>query len=485
MYLACSSAYEWMNNYVRSRFSSYWTNKQEVELEAKGSLSRHRERAGGAKSTRERFEKDREFAPVKDAEFDRGDRGEFREKRVKFKTYVFYDIQDLGDNRPAGLLMIHPTTGQKVPARNQEAFDALASEGFKPDSSTILNAPSISIDLDTWRNNHLLRGAVKGLHFIRVKKGETNYRLPEAHKEELVKFFGEGMSRASPAVKSLFLLGTSPSKGKFTGQADREFRDMVDDGVINLESNIQEIVDKRCPHALAGKKCGDGCIRCANAPLTPSVKLEGIVGPVKRTPDIDNVYKIIVRNPDRNTGWEKVGTCFGAPLGLMTARHVFYGDTSDLLLPLRDFKVETQDGRKFEIEPMSLVTPSNEQLNPGQIGDFCRFQCTDKVFMKEVSEHRAAFRVLHGSGVRLLHYPPDSQKPLLVSGNLERKDLDTGMGVYDINTWESDSGAPIYSDDGHVVGLHHGYHKGLMKNVFLLMYPDQLVAWFVQSQPLN
>jgi hypothetical protein len=169
----------------------------------------------------------------------------------------------------------------------------------------------------------------------------------------------------------------------------------------------------------------------------------------------------------------------------MTARHVFYGDTSDLLLPLRDFKVETQDGRRYEIEPMSLITPSTEQLNPGQIGDFCRFQCVDKAFMKEVNDHRAAFRVLHGTGLRLLHYPPDSSKPILVAGNLDRKDLDTGMGIYDINTWESDSGAPIYSDDGHVVGLHHGYHKGLMKNVFLLMYPDQLVAWFVQSQPLN
>jgi hypothetical protein len=261
---------------------------------------------------------------------------------------------------------------------------------------------------------------------------------------------------------------------------------MIHDGVINLESNVQSVVDKRCPHALAGKKCGEGCIRCAQStgPVA-GVKYEGIVGPVKRTPDQDNVYKIMLRSSDAQGGWEKVGSCLGAPLGLLTARHVFYGDTSDLVAPLKDFRVETWDGRKFEIEPMSLITPTKEQLVAGQSNDFCRFQCLDKTFMREVNDHRAAFRTLHGSGLRLLHYPPDSTRPVLASGKLVRKNADTGVCVYDINTWPSDSGAPVYSDDGHVVGIHQGFHVGLNMNAFILIYPDQLVTWFVQSQPLN
>jgi len=124
-------------------------------------------------------------------------------------------------------------------------------------------------------------------------------------------------------------------------------------------------------------------------------------------------------------------------------------------------------------------------LSSGQCGDFCRFQCVDKEFMKEVNAHRAAFRVLHGTGLRLLHYPPDSHKPTLASGSIYRKNTDSGICTYDINTWPSDSGAPVYSDDGHVVGLHQGYHVGVKKNAFVLIYPDQLVSWFVQSQPLN
>jgi hypothetical protein len=284
----------------------------------------------------------------------------------------------------------------------------------------------------------------------------------------------------------LYLLASSPSGKDPTPQERYRFHEMSHDGVINLESNVQSIMDKRCPHAIADKKCGEGCIRCAES-VDPvgSVKYEGVVGPLKRTPDQDNVYKIMLRAYGPAGGWEKVGTCFGAPLGLLTARHVFYGDTSDLISPLKEFRVETWDGRRFEIEPMSLITPTREQLVSGQSGDFCRFQCSDKDFMREVNVHRAAFRVLHGTGLRLLHFPPDSTKPVLAGGKLVRKNVDTGVCLYDINTWPSDSGAPIYSDDGHVVGLHQGYHVGLDKNAFVLIYPDQLVTWFVQSQPLN
>jgi hypothetical protein len=485
MYLACSSAYVWMSGFVRRKFSQYWTSKEEIKLEAKGSLSRHRAKAGGAKSEKNRFEKDQQLALVKDAEFDRGDRGEFREKLVKFKNYVFYDIQDLGENRPTGLLMIHPVTGQKMAARNQEAFDALAADGFKPDSSTI-NAPTISIDLDAWRADPTLREAVKVMHFVKVNKGKCAARLSDYQKVAIQKQLGGDVQRASPAVKALYLLATSPSEKAPTSQERQRFFEMREDGVINLESNVQMVFNKSCPHALAGKKCGEGCIRCAQStdPVA-GVKFEGVVGPLKRTPDQDNVYKIMLRDYDASGGWEKVGTCFGAPLGLLTARHVFYGDTSDLLAPLKEFRVETWDGRRFEIEPMSLITPTREQLVSGQSGDFCRFQCLDKAFMKEVNDHRAAFRVLHGTGLRLLHFPPDSVRPVLATGKLVRKDTDTGVCIYDINTWASDSGSPIYSDDGHVVGLHQGYHVGLDKNAFVLIYPDQLVTWFVQSQPLN
>lgn len=425
------------------------------------------------------------MAPLKDAEFDRGDRGEFREQRVKFKNYVFYDIQDLGENRPSGLLMIHPTTGQKVPAVNQEAFDALAAEGFKPDSSYI-KAPTVSIDLDVWRANPKLQQALKVMHFVRVTGGKCAMRLTTPQLGEVQQVLGIGCSRASPAVRALFAMATSPTEKTPGSQEKMKFHEMIHDGVINLESNVQSIMDKRCPHALAGKKCGDGCIRCAQtAEVVADIKYEGIVGPLKRTPDQDNVYKIMLRNSDSQEGWEKVGTCFGAPLGLLTARHVFYGDTSDLVAPLKDFRVQTWDGRRFEIEPMSLITPTNEQLAPGQSCDFCRLQCLDKEFMKEVHSHRAAFRTLRGSGLRLLHFPADSVRPVLVSGKLVRKNNGTGVGIYDINTWPSDSGSPIYSDDGHVVGVHQGYHTGLDKNAFIFIYPDQLVTWFVQSQPLN
>jgi hypothetical protein len=340
--------------------------------------------------------------------------------------------------------------------------------------------------LAVWRADPVLQSAVKVLHFVRVNKGKCAMRLNESQKVALQKQLGGDVQRASPAVKALYLLASSPSEKAPGPQEKLRFHEMIHDGVVNLESNIQSVIDKRCPHALAGKKCGEGCIRCAQtADPISGIVFEGIVGPLKRTPDQDNVYKLVFRNPAFQGGWEKVGSCFGAPLGLMTARHVFYGDTSDLLAPLREFRVETWDGRKFEIEPMSLITPTNEQLSPGQSGDFCRFQCLDKGFMKEVNGHRAAFRILHGSGLRLLHFPPDSVRPVLASGKVIRLDKVTCICSYDINTWPSDSGAPVYSDDGHVVGIHRGWVKGTVKNVFTLIYPDQLVSWFVQSQPLN
>jgi hypothetical protein len=488
VWIACAAAYGWVTDFVSSKFGYVWRKPEVVEHEAKGSLSRHREKAAGSKAARVKFEPDAQRSVNFDREFDARDRDFSSSLVPKMKNYVFYDITSLDKQMSTakGLPMLHPDTRQTVFARNRESFDALVNDGFTPDTASIPSVPGIKISLEEWRANPKIQGAVKKVHWIWLNEGRSNMRLTDAEEKLLT----QHQDSYEPYERTPWLalkLATSPAKDTVTPGELKRYREFLADGVINTESNVQTLVDKRCPHVLAGKKCGVGCIRCSRSLDLdkPTVSLEGVVGPVQRTPDLLGVYRVMMRDPVKG-GWEKIGTCFGAPLGLMTARHVFYGDTSDLLMNVKDLRVECPDGRRFEIEPSSIITPSKEQLTSGHVGDFCRFQCLDKAFMMEVNSHRAAFRVLReDSDVRIMHFPPDSNLPILVSSRVFRKDLVTGRCLYKANTYPTDSGSPIFSDDGHVVGIHNGTLKDGSYNVFLLIYPDQLVTWFVQTQPLN
>jgi len=59
------------------------------------------------------------------------------------------------------------------------------------------------------------------------------------------------------------------------------------------------------------------------------------------------------------------------------------------------------------------------------------------------------------------------------------------MCRYTCNTLPSDSGSPVFDMHGHCIGVHRGYIGSAKENVFVLIYPQGLVSWFVQSEPKN
>jgi hypothetical protein len=347
-------------------------------------------------------------------------------------------------------------------------------------------------------------------------KKQTSIKLSDVEVRSLKTHFGEKLEKCSAPVRSIIAVSL-PSGVKRVQREVEEFRDFVKEGVdavfgeeiqglrpesshevrketvkpvvafseVQRESNVQSLDDRRCPHALAGKKCGSGCVRCAQSEeaLKPSsVRPEAILKPEDRSVDLDGIYKILIRI---DGSWQKHGTCFGGPMGIYSARHVFYGDMSDLLTEIDNFRVETREGKRYAIDARTLKTPSTQQLAPGQVADFCVFRTIDPEFNKFVNEHRCYFRTYAGGEVRLMHWKDDSVYPVVESGKVHRRDDSTGMCRYDCNTRPSDSGSPVFSSSGHCIGVHHGWNSVASQNVFLLFYPGRIVSWFVQAEPLN
>jgi hypothetical protein len=105
----------------------------------------------------------------------------------------------------------------------------------------------------------------------------------------------------------------------------------------------------------------------------------------------------------------------------------------------------------------------------------------------EAQSRRVAFRNWSGDSkeVRNLRFVAGVADPVFSSGEVTVSDRQTGMCRYTCNSLPSDSGCPVFDLHGHCIGIHRGYIGSAGENVFILVYPQGLVSWFVQSEPKN
>jgi hypothetical protein len=256
---------------------------------------------------------------------------------------------------------------------------------------------------------------------------------------------------------------------------------------LKFESNVQVLVDQRCAYEVNGMKCRQkDCVRVhKTSSMEEKVELEALLHPEPRPVDPKILFKIVVRQSDG--GFVKHGTCFSGPYGFYSARHVFYGTTSDLIRPLGDFYLLDHENMRHAIDPHTLCAPRDEQLNPGQCSDFVKFRTVDTSFNVECQQCRVSFRNWNGEdrNVRNLRYVSGFEFPVISDGKVTVVDRRTGMCRYTCNSVESDSGCPVFDSFGHCVGIHRGYIGTVHENVFVLVYPESLVSWFVQCEPKN
>jgi hypothetical protein len=75
--------------------------------------------------------------------------------------------------------------------------------------------------------------------------------------------------------------------------------------------------------------------------------------------------------------------------------------------------------------------------------------------------------------------------PVTEFGELKRANLTSGICDTNLNTVKRDSGAPVFDDEGHCIGIHKGVREDGSANVFVLLFPNRANPWFVQAEPLN
>jgi len=318
--------------------------------------------------------------------------------------------------------------------------------------------------------------------------------------------------QAPPAVKAVYL--------KLSGNALRDlkpsrleiedFKDFMEDlttnasALVEEESNVQQLVDSRCPNEANGRPCRNvGCDRHGGKTVVldeASISDEGIIGPLMIPINHYVVHKIQFR-ADNGDWVERGGTCFSGPLGLYTAKHVLINiATNELHAPLDRIRIvrylpSVQDcsvvltPEYHKIDPLTIVFPRQEQMAPGQSVDFLRFRCVDKDFMKFCANNRVHFGDLDDEEtkeIRVLRFDAGSSTPSEVYGQIEEINWSSGEVAYSkANTMPGDSGAPIFNERGRCIGIHKGKGKDAPRNYFLLFYPKKLVAWFCQSESKN
>jgi hypothetical protein len=281
-------------------------------------------------------------------------------------------------------------------------------------------------------------------------------------------------------------LPSEPSKGEQRMFGEFNIGDLVVDE-LKFESNVQVLVDQRCAYEVNGMKCRQkDCVRIhKTSNMEEKIELEALLHPEPRPINPKVLFKIVVRLPDGS--FVKHGTCLSGTYGFYSARHVFYGTTSDLIRPLSDFFLLDHEGLRHAIDPRTLCAPRDEQLNPGQCSDFIKFRTVDVAFNVKCQQTRVSFRNWNGEDreVRNLRYVDGFEFPVVSDGRVTVIDRKTGMCRYTCNSVESDSGCPVFDSHGHCIGIHRGYIGTVNENVFILVYPESLVSWFVQTEPKN
>lgn len=432
------------------------------------------------------------------------------------KEFVFYNIEDILKRLEKGVElggqgcpMRHPGTNQLQYAKSKSEFQKLYADGWRPMTGT-MGLPTLRIPLETFRNNPELQNAMKKLLWG-YRHHDTKISLTPKDEKVLLRYYGDenkpslGLIQAPPIVKATYQRLQANIGGPKVGVREFEdFKDFLEDSTTNAsalveeESNVQQLVDNRCPNEANGRPCRNvGCDRHGGKLV---INDEGIIGPVMIPVNHYVVHKIQFR--DNNGNWvERGGTCFSGPLGLYTAKHVLIDvATNELHAPLDRVRVvryvpSVQDctviltPEYHKIDPLTIVFPREEQMAPGQSIDFLRFRCVDKEFMKFCANNRVHFGDLdeeETKEIRVLRFDANSSTSVEVYGQIEEINWNSGEVSYSkANTLPGDSGAPVFNERGRCIGIHKGKGKDVPRNYFLLFYPKKLVAWFCQSEPKN
>jgi len=530
VYLACTASYERVSEWLKQKWKSYSPiNMADVENEGRGMKHRHVAKAEGTGKFKERHVPDEIYRRVRTDEEKEPNLDDVRlfEPSLKKKNYIFYDIQSIEEQIAAGGVVMVNSKNQKLTATTKKEYERLLSSGYRVFSESLQANDGLKVPLSEYRDRKKEYDELfKIIHWASLAKSK-GVQTRMSLRPELIDLFeskvegGRAKSTIKPIVELLrsnFKNNIIPSQlekesfnewfhgevssgevleskiqGAFADLRER-FRKWHGDGeskdVEVLESNIQAITDLRCPNTANGHSCKiKGCWRCANAASnSKSDKMdiipEALLSPEKRVVSLDCVYQVMVRSEG---DWIKQGTAFAGPYGFYTARHVLYDDSGSLLFPLEDVRLVDRQFGRYCIDPLTLCTPRTEQLSPGQRNDFCKFRTTDIVFNKKANVTRVSFRSLQSTNrnVRILRYTDSSPDPIERTGEVVRMDKTTGVCEYTCNTIQSDSGAPVFGDDGHCVGMHTGHNRSTGRNVFILIYPDVMVSWFVQAEPKN
>jgi hypothetical protein len=439
--------------------------------------------------------------------------------REKFKNFVFYDIQSIEEQVAAsGLEMINPVNNQRIRVHNMDEYTKLRDAGWVTNSASIVGQPVISIPLEVVRASKDLQSALKVLQYVYNIRGSgrvSRIRLVPAQVAELEKHLGKGAAKADHRVRAVFAFATAPlAGGETVTRLEREqFSDFVSKGsfgidgldvesagvtfqgpkktLVEPESNIQILSSKACANEANGRVCKvKDCQREHLSVKGPAFVEEALIRPEKREIDPECLYSIFVRN---GPVMVKQGLAVSAPYGLITARHVLYNQSGELLFPLEDIVVVDVLGEKSKIDPKTISCPRTEQLSPGQVNDFCKFRCVDASFNRFAQSHRASLRNYKGldKTVRLLRWnrQDDHEEsvgiPTIEWGEATNIDPVSGTVRCTINTEQGDSGGPVFDADGYCIGIHQGHFRPTRENVFIMFYPNGPVTWFVQAEPKN
>jgi len=541
VYMAYTMTYESICEWISSKYD-WWSGtppSEEVDCEGRGIKSgrvkraepssqkaQHRQQVqtgsevgGSGGKFKERFAE-----PISDAIW-RRNLTEFQDDKLdigreKYKNFVFYDIQSVETQVAAsGLEMINPANNQRIRVHNMDEYAKLRDAGWVTNSASITGQPVVSIPLEVVRSSKDLQAALKAMQYLynfRNSGHDSRIRLTVPQVAELEKHLGKGAIKADPRVRAVFALATSPLAGGVTvSRYEREqFSDFVSKGsygidgldvesassvvfqgpkkaLVQPESNIQVLSSKACANEANGRVCKvKDCQREHLSVKGPVFVEEALIRPEKREIDPECLYSIFVKN---GPVMVRQGLAVSAPYGLITARHVLYDQSGELLFPLEDIVVVDTLGEKSKIDPKTISCPRTEQLSPGQVNDFCKFRCVDADFNRFAQSHRASLRNYKGldKTVRLLRWnrQDDHEEkvgiPTIEWGEATNIDPVTGVVRCTINTEQGDSGGPVFDADGHCIGIHQGHFRPTRENVFIMFYPNGPVTWFVQAEPKN